>query len=178
MLISKLLDEVGAERLSNYAGTLAMINLGRPDSCSSQFVINCDHNRWADAWELESPASHFVFGKLVRRGDLDVAKKAARGATADDDRPADPLKVVRIRMGTAEDAAAKAKAEKEADLPPLRLEDAVAVAGAMKTRTGRGTDNLGPSDLRNAPAESIKELLELFEACELAIAWPWHSPGR
>jgi cyclophilin family peptidyl-prolyl cis-trans isomerase len=106
-------DEVGTEQLSNYAGTLAMINLGRPDSCSSQFVINCDHNRWADAWELESPASHFVFGKLVRRGDLDVAKKAARGATADDDRPADPIKVVRIRMGTAEDAAAKAKAEKE-----------------------------------------------------------------
>ena len=93
-------DEVGTEQLSNYAGTLAMINLGRPDSCSSQFVINCDHNRWADAWELESPASHFVFGKLVRRGDLDVAKKAARGATADDDRPADPIKVVRIRMGT------------------------------------------------------------------------------
>ena len=106
-------DEVGTEQLSNYAGTLAMINLGRPDSCSSQFVINCDHNRWADAWELESPASHFVFGKLVRRGYLDVAKKAARGATADDDRPADPIKVVRIRMGTAEDAAAKAKAEKE-----------------------------------------------------------------
>ena len=42
-----------------------------------------------------------------------ASRTAARGATADDDRPADPIKVVRIRMGTAEDAAAKAKAEKE-----------------------------------------------------------------
>jgi len=106
-------DEPSRARLSNYAGTLAMTNLGRPDSGGSQFVINLGHNRWADAWERESPAAHAVFGKLVRRDDLDVATKAARGEVEDDDRPRDPIKVVRARMGTTEDLERAAAAAKE-----------------------------------------------------------------
>lgn len=106
-------------KLSNFPGTLALVGAGEPNTGGSQFFINLAHNRWADFWERESPAAHCVFGKLDSNTHLDLARKIAR-AEADDDRPIEPIKIIRVRMGTPADHAAAAHATKEAQLQAVR----------------------------------------------------------
>ena len=58
-------------------------------------------------------------------------------------------------------------------LEALDVGQVLSLLSGLRTRTGRGTDNLGPADLRNAPHQAVTGLLHLFQSCEDAIAWPW-----
>jgi cyclophilin family peptidyl-prolyl cis-trans isomerase len=87
-------DEFAA-RLSNEPMTLSMANTGRPNSGGSQFFINTVHNDFLD-WFTPGPSKHPVFGKIV--SGQDVVKKIETTPTDADDRPRQPVKVLKISV--------------------------------------------------------------------------------
>lgn len=87
-------DEFAA-RLSNEPMTLSMANTGRPNSGGSQFFINTVHNDFLD-WFTPGPSKHPVFGKII--SGQDVVKKIETTPTDGDDRPRQPVKVIKISV--------------------------------------------------------------------------------
>ena len=69
-------------------------------------------------------------------------------------------------------AACRARAVDD-ELPSLDVDQFLVVLRGLGTRTGRGTDNLGPADLRAAPRELVADFLDLLGECEARVAWPW-----
>ena len=106
-------------RLSNLPGTLAMTNLGAPDSGGSQFFVNVAHNRCWDFFDRASPSAHPVFGRLDAPESLElVAAWAAAPATGDV--PDEPIKILSAKMGTPEDHERAAKEAQEAQIRQSR----------------------------------------------------------
>lgn len=89
-------DEHPADaKLSNEPGTLSMANTGRPNSGSCQFFINTAHNSYLD-WFTPGPSKHPVFGKITEG--MDVVQKIERTPTNAQDRPATPVKMVKVTI--------------------------------------------------------------------------------
>ncbi len=82
-------------KLSNEPGTLSMANTGQPNTGGSQFFINTVHNSYLD-WFTPGPSKHPVFG-IVTDG-LDVIKKIETTPTAQGDRPATPVQMIKITV--------------------------------------------------------------------------------
>jgi cyclophilin family peptidyl-prolyl cis-trans isomerase len=81
-------------KLSNEPGTLSMANAG-PNSGSSQFFINTVHNAFLD-WFSPGPSKHPVFGKVTQG--MDVVSKIGKTPTSSGDRPATPVKMIKITV--------------------------------------------------------------------------------
>lgn len=84
-----------AHRLSNEPGTLSMANTGAPNSGSCQFFINTVHNDFLD-WFTPGASKHPVFGKVIRG--MDVVKKIEGTRTGPGDRPATPVKMIKVTV--------------------------------------------------------------------------------
>lgn len=84
-------------KLSNEPGTLSMANTGRPNSGSCQFFINTVHNAYLD-WFTPGPSKHPVFGKVI--AGMDVVKKIEATETDANDRPVNPIKMVKVTVAT------------------------------------------------------------------------------
>ncbi|MBX3468378.1 MAG: peptidylprolyl isomerase [Planctomycetes bacterium] len=84
-----------AHRLSNEPGTLSMANTGQPNSGSCQFFINTVHNDFLD-WFSPGASKHPVFGKVIRG--MDVVKKIEGTRTGPGDRPATPVKMIKVTV--------------------------------------------------------------------------------
>jgi cyclophilin family peptidyl-prolyl cis-trans isomerase len=82
-------------KLSNESGTLSMANTGQPNSGSCQFFINASHNDYLD-WFSPGPSKHPVFGKLI--DGLDVLGAIESTPTASGDRPAEPVKMIKVTV--------------------------------------------------------------------------------
>jgi cyclophilin family peptidyl-prolyl cis-trans isomerase len=82
-------------KLSNEVGTLSMANTGAPNSGSSQFFINTEHNDNLD-WFSPGPSKHPVFGKVV--GGMDVVRKIEKTPTDGGDRPRTPVKMIKVTV--------------------------------------------------------------------------------
>ena len=89
-------DEHPADaQISNEPGTLSMANTGRPNSGGSQFFINTVHNSYLD-WFSPGPSKHPVFGKVTNG--MDVLKKIESTPTGAGDRPATPIKMIKVTV--------------------------------------------------------------------------------
>ncbi|EYF04500.1 peptidylprolyl isomerase [Chondromyces apiculatus] len=89
-------DEHPAQhRLSNEPGTLSMANTGRPNSGSCQFFINTVNNAYLD-WFSPGPSKHPVFGKVI--SGMDVVHKIEQTPTDRNDRPATPVKMIKVTV--------------------------------------------------------------------------------
>jgi cyclophilin family peptidyl-prolyl cis-trans isomerase len=82
-------------KLSNEPGTLSMANTGRPNSGSCQFFVNTVHNAYLD-WFTPGPSKHPVFGKVT--SGMDVVRKIESTQTDARDRPATPVKMIRVTV--------------------------------------------------------------------------------
>jgi cyclophilin family peptidyl-prolyl cis-trans isomerase len=85
-------------KFSNEPGTLSMANTGRPNSGSCQFFVNTVHNDFLD-WFSAGQSKHPVFGKVV--DGMDVVTKIETAATNANDRPMDPIKMVKVTVNGA-----------------------------------------------------------------------------
>ncbi len=85
-------------KLSNEPGTLSMANTGRPNSGSCQFFINTVHNSYLD-WFTPGPSKHPVFAKLI--SGMDVLKKIEAAPTDGNDRPVEPIKMIKVTVQEA-----------------------------------------------------------------------------
>lgn len=83
-----------AHKLSNEPGTLSMANSG-PNTGSSQFFINTVHNDYLDFF-TPGQSKHPVFGKVTKG--MDVVNKIGNAKTAGGDRPATPIKMVKVTV--------------------------------------------------------------------------------
>ncbi len=86
-------------QLSNEAGTLSMANTGQPNSGGSQFFINTVHNSYLD-WFTPGPSKHPVFGRIIEG--MDVVQQIEKTPTGPNDRPVEPIQVIRILVEEAE----------------------------------------------------------------------------
>jgi cyclophilin family peptidyl-prolyl cis-trans isomerase len=87
-------DEHPAEHsISNEVGTLSMANSG-PNSGSSQFFINTNHNAFLDYFS-PGQSKHPVFGKIT--SGMDVVEAITKVKTSSD-RPATPIQMIHITM--------------------------------------------------------------------------------
>ena len=59
------------------------------------------------------------------------------------------------------------------DPSPISGDTLARLAKGMKSATGRGTDSLGPADVRNLPPMGLDMLAALFNSIEAELAWPW-----
>ena len=66
----------------------------------------------------------------------------------------------------------KRKAEQQ-DPSPVNASTLLGIARGMNSATGRGTDSLGPLDVRNLPPKGLEQLATLFNEIERNLAWPW-----
>ena len=82
-------------KISNEPGTLAMANTGSPNSGSCQFFINTVHNAYLD-WFTGGQSKHPVFGKVTQG--MDVVNKIGNAATKAGDRPATPIKMIKVSI--------------------------------------------------------------------------------
>jgi cyclophilin family peptidyl-prolyl cis-trans isomerase len=82
-------------KLSNEPGTLSMANTGRPNTGSCQFFINTVHNAYLD-WFTPGDSKHPVFGKVT--AGMDVVKKIETTKTDRNDRPATPVKMIKVTV--------------------------------------------------------------------------------
>jgi cyclophilin family peptidyl-prolyl cis-trans isomerase len=82
-------------KISNEPGTLSMANTGRPNSGSCQFFLNTVHNAYLD-WFTPGPSKHPVFGKITEG--MDVLKKIESTQTDANDRPLEPVQMIRITV--------------------------------------------------------------------------------
>ena len=80
-------------KISNEPGTLSMANTGQPDSGGSQFFLNTVHNAYLD-WFTPGPSKHPVFGRVVEG--MDVVRKIETCPKGDGDRPAPPVKMIKV----------------------------------------------------------------------------------
>ena len=89
-------DEHPADaKLSNEPGTLSMANTGAPNSGSCQFFINTVHNHYLD-WFTPGQSRHPVFGRVIEG--MDVVKKIETTPTGPGDRPATPVKMIKVTV--------------------------------------------------------------------------------
>jgi len=89
-------DEHPADaKLSNEPGTLSMANTGQPNSGSSQFFINTVHNDFLD-WFSPGASKHPVFGKVIEG--MDVVQKIESTPTDGNDRPKEPVQMVKVTV--------------------------------------------------------------------------------
>lgn len=82
-------------KFSNEPGTLSMANTGRPNSGSCQFFVNTVHNDYLD-WFSPGPSKHPVFGRVTKG--MDVVEKIEKTPTNAQDRPVDPVQMIRVRI--------------------------------------------------------------------------------
>jgi cyclophilin family peptidyl-prolyl cis-trans isomerase len=82
-------------KASNEPGTLSMANTGRPNSGGSQFFVNTVHNAYLD-WFSPGASKHPVFGKVIEG--MDVVRKIEKVRTDPNDRPVEPVKMIRITV--------------------------------------------------------------------------------
>ena len=82
-------------KLSNEPGTLSMANTGQPNSGSCQFFINTVHNDFLD-WFSPGDSRHPVFGKVIKG--LDVVQKIEKTPTDSQDRPNNPVKMIKVTV--------------------------------------------------------------------------------
>lgn len=82
-------------KISNEPGTLSMANSGRPNSGSCQFFINTVHNAYLD-WFTPGQSKHPVFARVTEG--MDVVKQIETTKTDPRDRPATPVKMIRITV--------------------------------------------------------------------------------
>jgi len=82
-------------KISNARGTLSMANTGAPNSGSCQFFINTVDNAYLD-WFSPGPSKHPVFGRVVEG--MDVVDKIGKTKTDRNDRPATPVKMIRVTV--------------------------------------------------------------------------------
>ncbi len=82
-------------KLSNEPGTLSMANTGRPNSGSCQFFINTVHNSYLD-WFSPGQSKHPVFGKVT--DGMDVLESIQSTPTDGNDRPLEPVKMIKIEV--------------------------------------------------------------------------------
>ena len=82
-------------KLSNEPGTLSMANTGRPNSGSCQFFINTKHNDFLD-WFSPGQSKHPVFGRVT--GGMDVLESIQSTPTDGNDRPLEPVKMIKIEV--------------------------------------------------------------------------------
>lgn len=82
-------------KLSNEPGTLAMANTGQPNSGSCQFFINTKHNDYLD-WFSPGRSQHPVFGRVTEG--MDVVTAIETSPTAGNDRPSEPIQMIRITV--------------------------------------------------------------------------------
>jgi cyclophilin family peptidyl-prolyl cis-trans isomerase len=87
-------EHLATAKLSNEPGTLSMANAG-PNSGSSQFFINTVHNAFLD-WFSPGPSKHPVFGKVT--AGMDVVNKIGKTPTSSGDRPATPVKMIKVTV--------------------------------------------------------------------------------
>ena len=87
-------EHLESAKLSNEPGTLSMANAG-PNSGSSQFFINTVHNPYLD-WFSPGQSKHPVFGKITEG--MDVIASIGKVKTGPGDRPATPVKMVKITV--------------------------------------------------------------------------------
>jgi len=84
-----------AAKLSNEPGTLSMANTGRPNSGSCQFFVNTVHNAYLD-WFSPGASKHPVFGRVIQG--MDVVHKIENTPTNDQDRPRQPVQMIRVEV--------------------------------------------------------------------------------
>jgi cyclophilin family peptidyl-prolyl cis-trans isomerase len=89
-------------KLSNEVGTLSMANTGAPNSGSCQFFINTVHNAYLD-WFTPGNSKHPVFGRVTRG--MDIVQAIERTRTDTNDRPLTPVRMNRITVTGAGQAA-------------------------------------------------------------------------
>ena len=87
-------EHLANAKLSNLPGTLSMANAGA-NSGSSQFFINTVHNDFLD-WFGPGDSKHPVFGKVT--SGMDVLKKIETTRTDRNDRPATPVKMIKVTV--------------------------------------------------------------------------------
>jgi cyclophilin family peptidyl-prolyl cis-trans isomerase len=85
-------------KLSNKRGTLSMANTGQPNSGSCQFFLNVVDNPYLD-WFSPGNSKHPVFAAVT--GGMDVADKISKVARDPNDRPKEPVKMVKVTVSGA-----------------------------------------------------------------------------
>jgi cyclophilin family peptidyl-prolyl cis-trans isomerase len=92
----RIQDEHPADaRISNEVGTLSMANTGQPNSGGAQFFINTKHNDYLDFF-TPGQSKHPVFGKVTQG--MDVVNKIGNSPTKAGDRPATPIKMIKVTI--------------------------------------------------------------------------------
>jgi cyclophilin family peptidyl-prolyl cis-trans isomerase len=92
----RIQDEHPADaRISNEVGTLSMANTGQPNSGGAQFFINTKHNAYLDFF-TPGQSKHPVFGKVTEG--MDVVNKIGNSPTKAGDRPATPIKMIKVTI--------------------------------------------------------------------------------
>lgn len=87
---------VSDEKLSNYAGTIAMANTGTPNSGGSQFFINVNDNTNLDFDKPPFSSKHPVFGKVIEG--MEVVKEIEQVETTARDMPVSPVVIESIKI--------------------------------------------------------------------------------
>jgi len=80
-----MIDDEFVDDLSNVRGTIAMANIGQPNSGGSQFFINLVDNTMLDFDKEPLSSKHPVFGKVI--DGMDVVDAIAKVKTHSNDRP-------------------------------------------------------------------------------------------
>ena len=92
-------DEHPADaKISNARGTISMANTGRPNSGSCQMFINVVDNPYLD-WFSAGNSRHPVFAKVT--GGMDIADKISKVPRDANDRPKEPVKMVKVTVTEA-----------------------------------------------------------------------------
>jgi cyclophilin family peptidyl-prolyl cis-trans isomerase len=85
-------------KISNARGTLSMANTGQPNSGSCQFFLNVVDNPYLD-WFSPGPSKHPVFAKVT--AGMDVADKISKVPRDPNDRPKEPVKMIKVTVNEA-----------------------------------------------------------------------------
>lgn len=83
---------------SNIVGTLAMANVGVPNSGGSQFFFNVAHNHELD-WFTPGDSKHPVFA-IVRKS-MDVVTKISKIPTDGSSKPIQPIQMIKVTVSGA-----------------------------------------------------------------------------
>ena len=83
--------------LSNLRGTVAMANIGQPDTGGSQFFINYANNVFLDFNQEPSTSKHAVFGHVISGMDVvDTINRVQVKEPGVKDIPVDPISILEI----------------------------------------------------------------------------------